>query len=399
MNILPNTGGGGGGGGSVAWSDVTGKPSTFPPSAHTQAISSITGLQTALDDKQPVAAVLTNTTASFTTAQESKLAGIATGATANSTDAQLRDRSTHTGTQAISTVSGLQTALDGKAASVHTHPAAQISDATPAGRTLLTADNAAAQRLALRTMAPHEGFFWREEFRNGGVGLVLFSSFNAGNGSANNTVAPTAGSNRDGIVSLRTGTGSSADQRGGYFGNATTTLLGDGNRYYYGMGVRPNTAFFDATLTGYHQFGLCNTAQFIGAAFVGFLAENGGNWRCVVRNNSVETSFDLGLPSGSAGNNVWLDGAFVYYEGGSRVDFYVNGSLTVSFHSAAGTNNATNIYSAQIPTNALAVGLKAVAQRVSATPTDVRCDLDYIDFGCRYSAGMAARNTAALALL
>lgn len=47
-------------------------------------------------------------------ADKTKLDGIATGATANSTDAQLRDRATHTGTQAISTVSGLQTALDGK---------------------------------------------------------------------------------------------------------------------------------------------------------------------------------------------------------------------------------------------------------------------------------------------
>lgn len=47
---------------------------------------------------------------------KNKLDGISTGATANSTDAQLRDRATHTGTQAISTVTGLQTALDGKQA-------------------------------------------------------------------------------------------------------------------------------------------------------------------------------------------------------------------------------------------------------------------------------------------
>lgn len=47
-------------------------------------------------------------------AMKTKLDGIATGATANATDAQLRDRATHTGTQAISTVTGLQTALDGK---------------------------------------------------------------------------------------------------------------------------------------------------------------------------------------------------------------------------------------------------------------------------------------------
>lgn len=36
---------------SVPWSGVTGKPSTYTPSAHTQAISTITGLQAALDSK------------------------------------------------------------------------------------------------------------------------------------------------------------------------------------------------------------------------------------------------------------------------------------------------------------------------------------------------------------
>jgi len=40
----------------------------------------------------------------FTAADDTKLTGIATGATANATDAQLRDRSTHTGTQPISTI-------------------------------------------------------------------------------------------------------------------------------------------------------------------------------------------------------------------------------------------------------------------------------------------------------
>lgn len=52
----------------------------------------------------------------MSSADKTKLNGVASGATANATDSQLRDRSTHTGTQAISTVSGLQSALDGKAA-------------------------------------------------------------------------------------------------------------------------------------------------------------------------------------------------------------------------------------------------------------------------------------------
>src|SRR5690606_30012190 len=43
----------------------------------------------------------------YTTAEKSKLAGVEAGATANATDAQLRDRATHTGTQAASTITGL----------------------------------------------------------------------------------------------------------------------------------------------------------------------------------------------------------------------------------------------------------------------------------------------------
>lgn len=54
-------------------------------------------------------------TEDYSTAEKNKLAGVADGATANATDAQLRDRTTHTGAQAISTVTGLQGALDAKA--------------------------------------------------------------------------------------------------------------------------------------------------------------------------------------------------------------------------------------------------------------------------------------------
>lgn len=48
----------------------------------------------------------------FTAAEKVKLGGVATSATANASDAALRDRGTHTGAQAISTVTGLQAALD-----------------------------------------------------------------------------------------------------------------------------------------------------------------------------------------------------------------------------------------------------------------------------------------------
>lgn len=52
----------------------------------------------------------------YSSAEKGKLAGIAAAATANDSNASLRDRTTHTGVQAISTVTGLQAALDAKVA-------------------------------------------------------------------------------------------------------------------------------------------------------------------------------------------------------------------------------------------------------------------------------------------
>lgn len=54
-------------------------------------------------------------TNAFTDAEKSKLAGIAENATANATDAELRNRATHTGTQDMSTITGLEAALEAKA--------------------------------------------------------------------------------------------------------------------------------------------------------------------------------------------------------------------------------------------------------------------------------------------
>lgn len=55
------------------------------------------------------------TKVAMTPTERAKLLGIDAGATANDTDANLKNRANHTGTQAISSVSGLQTQLDLKA--------------------------------------------------------------------------------------------------------------------------------------------------------------------------------------------------------------------------------------------------------------------------------------------
>lgn len=75
------------------------------------SVNSKTGIVTLNQDEIPDG----TTHKQYLATEKTKLAGIATGATANATDANLRDRTTHTGAQAISTVTGLQTAIDAKA--------------------------------------------------------------------------------------------------------------------------------------------------------------------------------------------------------------------------------------------------------------------------------------------
>ena len=97
-----------GAGGSVAWNDVTGKPATFTPSAHTHPIADVTNLQTTLDGKSATGHghVIADVTG-LQTALDGKAA-------------------TSHG-HVIGDVTGLQTALDGKAASVHTHAIADVT--------------------------------------------------------------------------------------------------------------------------------------------------------------------------------------------------------------------------------------------------------------------------------
>lgn len=59
LDAPPTSGGGGGSSGPVAWSAITGKPLTFPPSAHTHAQADVTGLVPALSSKADAATVTT----------------------------------------------------------------------------------------------------------------------------------------------------------------------------------------------------------------------------------------------------------------------------------------------------------------------------------------------------
>jgi len=104
---------------------------------------------------QPLATPLTNTTAAFTTAQETKLAGIATAATANATDAQLRDRSTHSGTQAASTISDFTEASQDVIGAMITAAGGSYNDGA---NTITLPAGGAAPVLFNQSVAQQQGF-------------------------------------------------------------------------------------------------------------------------------------------------------------------------------------------------------------------------------------------------
>jgi hypothetical protein len=108
---------------SGSYGDLTDKP--VIPSI--DGLATQAGLNASLAtkvDKQDGKGLSTN---DYTSAEQAKLAGIAPGATQNAPDAQLRDRTTHGGSQPISTVTGLSTALAAKADLVDgTIPKSQI---------------------------------------------------------------------------------------------------------------------------------------------------------------------------------------------------------------------------------------------------------------------------------
>lgn len=97
---------------------------------HTHAQADVTGLDTALAGKA-------NTTH---THAQADITGL---------DTALSGKANATHTHTIADITALQATLDGKAATSHNHSSSQISDSTVAGRALLTAADFAAQRTSL----------------------------------------------------------------------------------------------------------------------------------------------------------------------------------------------------------------------------------------------------------
>jgi hypothetical protein len=145
--------------GTTSWTGITDKPTTVAGFSITDAVTTSDSRLT--DAREWSAATVTQAEAEAGTstsrlafsplrvfqaiaawwggsAAATKLAGIATGATANATDAQLRDRATHTGTQLAATISDFTTAVvaaappttDASLLTTGTLSASRLTDAT-----------------------------------------------------------------------------------------------------------------------------------------------------------------------------------------------------------------------------------------------------------------------------
>lgn len=106
----------------------------------TQAISTINSLQTVLDSKASTAIATTTVNGLLDFNDKVKLNSVAANATANSSDATLLNRANHTGTQGINTVTGLQTALDGKVTDTAYIKRIHVGTTAPADTTMLWLD-------------------------------------------------------------------------------------------------------------------------------------------------------------------------------------------------------------------------------------------------------------------
>jgi hypothetical protein len=141
--------------GATNYTQLTNVPSTFPPSAHGHTIADVSGLQTALDGKQASGSYATLVGGKV---PESQLPPIVTTWEGLTGKPSTFPPSTHS--HVIADVTGLQTAIDGKAASSHTHTISNVTGlqtaldakATPADVTSAVASVVNAAPASLDTL-------------------------------------------------------------------------------------------------------------------------------------------------------------------------------------------------------------------------------------------------------
>jgi hypothetical protein len=277
----------------------------------------------------------------------------------------------------------------------HGHTASEISDSTATGRSLIQATDAAAARTAINAETAGaaataeanaiaascqrasnlsdvsnvvtarenlglrnsgqkrdllRGFSFVEHFASGTLspGLAIMA-----NGTGAAAISGSAAAGTWGTLGLSTGTTTTG--RCGVHSTAASTTLS--STLYAGagaisMGAKLNVSTLsDGTETFTVRcggVGDANSADSTDGIYFRYThTENGGDWTCVTRANSVETATDSTIAV-VAGTNYWLE--CVVNAAGTQVEFYINGVLRATHNTnvPTGTTRSFGLLPASI---------------------------------------------------
>jgi len=311
----------------------------------------------------------------LTASEVRTLINVADGATVNATDADLRDRATHTGAQAIATVTGLQTALDGKLSTAgEAATVATINGRIAQGANVtITGAGTAASPYTIAAAggggsALGNFDFWEESWIGNsatGAGTVGFAAAAVSSGT-NNTALPAAslqGYNPFGAF-IRSNTAANGgfryhttSQVGQYFGSATAKFRA---RFLW------RTSFTGRTV----RIGFHDTATVTDAV-------DGAYFEVLDAVCSAKTASNSTRTTNATTVSLSLDTPYSF-----EIDVAANGA-SARFRVFAGTNetpildvtNDTNMPT----TTARVFGAGLIATEVSTTANDI---------GVIYSLGM-----------
>ncbi|MGB4762768.1 MAG: hypothetical protein WBP12_05440, partial [Candidatus Saccharimonas sp.] len=224
-----------------------------------------------------IAAATTTDAGILTAADKTKLNSIASGATVNDTDANLRNRTNHTGVQAISTVTGLQTALDSKAAS---------------SALAIVATSGSYNDLLDKPTIPSVS-----DATTSSRGVIQLAGDLSG--TATSPTVPALSSKAN---SATTVTGTNSITGGGDLSaNRTLTLVNDsatpGTGKYYGTDGSGSKGFFDLPSTG------SGTYASLGNKTIGFTG-SGADYICDGTNDHVEIQQAINTMTAAGGGVI-----------------------------------------------------------------------------------------------
>jgi hypothetical protein len=213
--------------------------------------ATVTELQTALDDKA-------NTTGTYASlrAQATTKDDVGLGSVDNVSAASLRDRATHTGSQAISTITGLQTELNNKANAIGTYANLRAQATTKADVGLGSVDNVSAA--SLRDRSTHTGTQPASSISVTQNSLLIGGASNLGSTIASGAFGRTLIGAADAVsarTSLQLGSSALTGVKNSIEINTSDIqLVGDvaspGNSKYYGTDETGSKGFFGLPASG-----------------------------------------------------------------------------------------------------------------------------------------------------